>query len=156
MFIKLTQGKVAILDRRDYLRFRQYPWIAVNLHGHWYAALTTKSNRKLYMHRVIMGVMNPDIEIDHINGNTLDNRRSNLRIASKSQNQRNRYAVAGIIPYKGVRQKDKGRWYASIKVNGKSIWLGSFDHPVKAAHAYDRAARKYFGSFARLNFPRWK
>lgn len=155
-FILLTQEKIAIVDKQDYTRLNTYIWHAVCFQGRWYAALSIPGKqRKHYMHRVLVPTP-PGWDVDHINGNTLDNRRRNLRASTKSQNQRNRHAVSGSVKYKGVRRHQDGRFYSVIKVNGLEKWLGSFDHPVKAAHAYDRAARLHFGSFAHVNFPAWK
>ena len=101
--------------------------------------------------------MNPpkDKCIDHENQNGLDNRRTNLREASKAENNRNRRKIAGrgSSIYKGVMwYKDRRKWYASIEVNGQKIFLGYFDSEIEAAKAYDEAAKIYHGGFASLNF----
>jgi len=91
--------------------------------------------------------------VDHRNGNGLDNRRANLRPATKSQNGANRLiAASNKSGFKGVDLK-KGRWRAQIKVVGSKIHLGYFDLAEEAARAYDMAAIEAFGEFATLNFP---
>jgi len=104
------------------------------------------------MHRLIMG--NPQgMEVDHINGNGLDNRRCNLRVVTTSQNQANQHARRGRSSFKGVF-KQRSRWRARIHVQQKGINLGSFLTEEEAARAYDAAALHYFGEHACLNFPR--
>lgn len=94
--------------------------------------------------------------VDHINGNRLDNRRVNLRYATRQQNAWNARAKSEKASrFKGVRlSKSKLRWRACIGVDGKQVGLGSYQSEVDAARAYDAAARKYCGEFAALNFPR--
>jgi len=97
----------------------------------------------------------PGMMIDHINGNGLDDRRANMRTCTNQQNMRNlRKRRSGSSIYKGVYYDKRRRtWYARICHNGKNIHLGTFATEIEAARAYDRAARRLFGEFARLNFP---
>ncbi len=93
--------------------------------------------------------------VDHINNNGLDNRKENIRPATRAQNSYNRkkYANNSRSKYKGVSFKKKnGKWTAQIGLNNKMLFLGYFKNEVDAARAYDRAARKYYGRFANLNF----
>jgi hypothetical protein len=111
--------------------------------------------RKGRLHRVIMDC--PDgMTVDHINGDTMDNRRCNLRIATQSQNQMNRGSCRGSSSrYKGVsHHKLTGKFTAQIRVDGKKRHLGLFASEEDAAKAYDDAAIEAFGEFARPNLPR--
>ncbi len=106
------------------------------------------------MHKVVLN--NPDSEfIDHINHNGLDNRKENVRPATRAQNNYNRqkYANNSYSKYKGVSFKKKGqKWSAQIGLNNKMLFLGYFKNELDAAKAYDKAAKKYHGDFASLNF----
>lgn len=96
--------------------------------------------------------------VDHKNLNKLDNRRENLRLCTPSGNARNRGKIHksnNVSKYKGLRRR-KNRWRAFIMVDYKEIYLGSFVKETDAAAAYDRAALKYHGEFANLNFPNLK
>jgi len=96
-----------------------------------------------------------DMQVDHINGNPLDNRRENLRICTRAQNTCNRKAVVNSKSgYKGVTKKNSSRkWIPEIRKDGKKLYLGSYNTPEEAAKAYDKAAKEIFGEFAKLNFP---
>lgn len=105
-------------------------------------------------------IMNPPrgMVVDHINGNTLDNRRCNLRVCTHAENARNNTLIKTTTTgYKGVHcakaNGSKKPWRSRIKYNYKEIQLGTFDTKQEAAEAYDIAALKYFGEFAKLNFP---
>lgn len=104
------------------------------------------------MHRLIVDA--PEgVSVDHKNGNSLDNRRSNLRIAGQSNNMAAADFPPGRSGFRGVHWNSRaGRWHAQVKVNQKKIGLGLFDDPVKAARAYDAAAIEAFGEFANPNF----
>jgi len=94
--------------------------------------------------------------VDHINGDGLDNRRANLRLATPSQNNCNKPGFNKSSKYKGVSRTDlkKKQWRAVIHYNNEMIHLGRFCNEVAAAKAYDKAAKKYHGEFAYLNFPK--
>jgi hypothetical protein len=141
---------VCLIDSKDYDLARGYRWYA----SRGYAVTNIRENGRrtlLRMHRLFL----PDaIEIDHKFGNKLDNRRSEIRPATHSQNLANRPKWTGAFRFKGVfRHKDCRKFHAQIKVHGKAIHLGYFDSEIDAARAFDSASRKYRGEFARLNFP---
>ncbi len=104
------------------------------------------------MHREIMKAPK-DKFVDHINGNTLDNRKDNLRLVTHTENLRNsKLNKRNTTGYKGVRRTKSG-FYARINVSGREISLGGFPTLERAARAYDTAAIIHFGKYARLNFP---
>lgn len=155
--IPLTQDQVAFVDDEDYETLTRHRWRAQynSGAGSFYAGRnTSKDKKKLYMHRVIMNAP-LGVQVDHINGNTLDNRRANLRFASKSENGRNRGKQANNKSgYKGVSWgRRESKWYAYIQLNSKTKCLGYFDSILDAARAYDAAAIELHGAFAKLNFP---
>jgi len=145
----LSNGMRAIVDRQDLDLVRDYTWTAHSVGNAYYAVGGYKPQRS--MHRIIL----PDApEVDHINHNGLDNRRINLRSASRAENARNRAKQktnSGKSPLKGVTL-DNGRWRAVIYVNNKKISLGSFNSDIEAAKAYDTAARQHYGEYAKTNF----
>lgn len=144
------------VDSADWPRVSDYHWTIDKPRGAATYARTQSNgntNRRMYLHRFIL--LPPDgLKIDHINNDGLDCRRMNLRYASTAQNQMNQTAQVGAdVPYKGVSRTKFGRFVASIKVNGKRKYLGSFRTAEQAARAYDKAARRYFRNFACPNFP---
>lgn len=99
------------------------------------------------MHNLIMG----QLGVDHRDHNGLNNKRSNLRVATNGQNQANRRTSA---QYRGIFKDRSGKWVARIRQPvGKREYLGYFSDPEEAARAYDRAAVRIHGEFALLNFP---
>lgn len=154
--IPLTQGKVAIIDDEDYERVNRLKWWAHLEKGRnrevFYA--WSKINRKtVKMHRFLTNA--PDeMEVDHWNGDGLDNRRVNLRVCTKTQNQHNRgRTVRNKSGYKGVHwHKPTKKWMAQIQVSGKKMNLGYFHDIIEAALAYDAAAREFHGEFSVTNF----
>lgn len=120
--------------------------------GYWQVKINSEQCRA---HRVIWklayGSIPADKHIDHINGNGLDNRLENLRLATNSENQLNRLADKGR-KYKGVYRKGRN-FKAEITVNGERIYVGIFKNAEHAAMAYDKAARELHGEYAKLNFP---
>lgn len=146
-YVPLDLG-FALVDVIDAPRVRQHIWHVALRGGRPYA----RSSEGIYLHRFVRPNF---IEVDHVNGDGLDNRRSNLREGKASLNRRNRIKYAGKSQFKGVcPYRDGRRWRANIKVCGQQIHLGLFATETSAALAYDTAARKHFGAYARLNFPR--
>lgn len=149
--INLTKGKAALVDDDDFERLLKLKWRAKKDWNTYYAY---RSHRKTFsMHSFILGT-SKGFEVDHINGNGLDNRRSNLRIVTHSQNMANRRPQRnGTSCYKGVSwNKQWQRWVSKIYPNGKNIFLGYYASEIEAAKIYDVAAIKFFGEYAFLNF----
>lgn len=158
--IPLTQGKFAKVDDADFDWLNKWKWCAIkNACGNWYAARSTPRDPVTYkqkfitMHRQIMGF--PVGQVDHWDCDGLNNQRDNLRRANQTQQNHNRRKYHGkTSQYKGVTwRKNRGFWIASIRVDGVFVYLGSSHIEIEAARMYDAAAKKYFGEFARLNFP---
>lgn len=155
--IPLTQGQVAIVDATDYEWLMRWKWTAhcdrTKNKSRFYAIRLTRIGGKQFrvgMHREILGLGHGDKrQSDHINLNTLDNRRANLRIATSSENGCNRTRRSdNTSGFKGV-YPCKNRWYAQISIRGHQIYLGSFKSPEDAYVAYCDAAARVHGEFAR-------
>lgn len=152
--IPLSQDKFAsVSDHRfDYLN--QFEWFA-SFDGHnWYAERMDRE-KKIKMHREIMGVTDPKILVDHRDNDGLNNQDHNLRVCTNTQNQWNRgKAWNNKSGFKGVSfDKKRYRYRAQIRAGGDPIFLGHFEDPKDAALAYDEAAIELHGEFAYLNFP---
>ena len=162
--IPLRHGLVAIVDDADSI-FANEHWAPTKkkTDNTWYAARSKRRAplrpMRILLHRAILGITDPKIEVDHINGNGLDCRRENMRQATRSQNSYNcRKHAGGTSRYKGVSwNKTNKKWFVqiAISVGGQRSfrYLGRFEDEVEGALAYDRAAQEMFGEFARLNFP---
>lgn len=161
--ISLTRGLHSIVDQDKFEYLSQWKWIANDCgRGLPYAGRRIRvaedrdnAGKFVRMHRMLMGAISPDQIVDHINGNTLDNRICNLRVVTKYQNSLNSRSHGGSSIFKGVSYvSDKKLWVANINVNGKRIYVKKGKDEIDVAKAYDEAAIKYHGEFARLNFPR--
>lgn len=109
-------------------------------------------SRHLYLHRLILGITDPKIQVDHIDHNPFNNQRSNLRLCSHSENQRNRIKRNGSSVFKGVTRR-RGRFAASITYENRKYYLGLFRSEITAAKVYDNASTKLHGEFGLTNFP---
>lgn len=146
--IKLTQGKNSMVDDEDFEILSAFKWHAHRAGELWYA-----DNRHvgMTMHRYLMGP-SKGIFVDHIDGNGLNNQKSNLRLASHAENMRNRkMAKNNTSGFKGVSWDNKMRkWKAQIRINSVRIYLGIFISRKEADVVYKQAALKYHGEFTRL------
>jgi len=175
--IKLTQGKFALVDDEDFEELNQYKWCAyIDKKNGMYRAMRSvviqynpkMKTKGIIMHRAILGIVDPKIHVDHIDGNSLNNTRANLRKATPTQNGANRRtSKANTSGYRGVcfRKKSgtdrygnklpfpKKEWVAQININGKRVGLGYFTTAEEAARAFDKAAKMIYGDFCgKLNF----
>ena len=155
----ISNGKPIIIDFDDYKRIKNHKWY-IDTNGYARRKSPDKSN-SVYMHRFILGLNDPKILCDHINGIRFDNRKINLRQATYSGNARNRRPKSkylGVtyqnIKYKSIKDGSMLTYCylkAKIRVDNKLMHLGTFTDEVDAAKAYNEAAKKYFGEFANLN-----
>jgi len=154
-FVPLTQGFTAIIDIDDYAEISKFNWHFQESGGVGYAARQatvderpTKQRQFIWMHHVIIG-KHETMVVDHINGNGVDNRKSNLRHATCSQNQLNRKITSvGKSGFRGVYPHD-GKWQSRLKINGKSHHLGTFETVELAAKAYISASIEMAGEYSR-------
>ena len=160
--IPLSRGFSCVIDAAEFPLVGQLKWY-VTFGGGYIPYATRKirldNGRRMttMMHRIIMAAPG-NLQVDHINGDSLDNRRANLRLCTASQNQANRRPdIDGRSRFKGVRfagpNEPSRPWRAAIVVHGEEKYLGRFTSEEEAARAYDTAAKQFFGPFARLNFP---
>lgn len=150
-------GEEILFDLEDYDLIKDYCWHVVNSgkikkNGEYYRRVSARNNdgKPIRLHRLIMNVHDKNLCVDHINRNTLDNRKENLRICTHKEN------VCNVAPYnklnvKGVYETDNHRYSASININGQVIYLGTYDTIKEAADVYDAKAKETFGEFAYLN-----
>jgi hypothetical protein len=157
--IKLTRGKYAIVDVEDFERLNKYKW---HCSPYGYAKRSVyrsddrgKSQVDIYMHSVVCPAPTGMVT-DHVNRNKLDNRKANLRPATRTQNNWNRNLKTenGKTRYHGISwKKDVKKWRVRLTINGRRQTFGYYADEVEAAKAYDRVAKKHRGQFAALNFP---
>ena len=146
-FVKGYPECPVLIDDEDEERVSKYDWYCTN-NGYIY-----NSKFRLLLARFIMNLNNPKVQTDHINRNTFDNRKENLRVANQTTNKMNKGPLKKD-KYKGVYfHKENCIWRARITVYSKDINLGCFKTPEEAARVYDKAAKLHFGEFAYFNFP---
>lgn len=146
-YIPLTKGRVTIIDSEDYGVLSRYQWMC-----HCGYVRRVEKGKTIHMHRLLMNC--PDnFEVDHINRNKLDNRKSNLRIVTRQQNMCNKTRYAGSSSkYKGVSWHSKDKiWNAQIRLDRKIYYLGAYESEEVAAAAYNHHAILLFGQYAVLN-----
>jgi hypothetical protein len=146
--IVLKNGGITLVDDEDFEALSQFAWLRTN---HGYVIRYVGKTTIVRMHRAVMDLALDDRRcVDHINGNKLDNRKCNLRICTRAENNRNRGLNRNNTSgFRGViwLKTDK-RWEARIKSNGKTLYLGRFDTAEFAAEAYKIAAKELYGEFA--------
>lgn len=141
--VPLTKGKFAIVDDEDFVNISQYRW---HLHGRYANNVAAGA-----MHRYLLGAPEGRY-VDHINGDSLDNRRENLRFATHGENMMNKHVHWGKSKYKGVIwNKSKSVWFVRVQGDKTRIFVGSFRDEIAAAEAYNVAAKQMHGEFASLN-----
>jgi len=151
--IPVGKHRVALVDDEDFERLSIFNW-CLDVKGYAYRNLPRvgkASQKRVKMHREVMRVTDPVVEVDHEKGNRLDNRKSELRICTRSQNCANRKKLqaTNTSGFKGVCfSKASQKWQAGIKVHGKSIYLGQYLTPEEAHAAYCAAAKALFKEFA--------
>ena len=153
--IELTQGFNALVDREDYIKLSQYKWRLLRAASDRKYAIASINGKQILMHRFILDSKKGEM-IDHINGSGIDNRKDNLRMCTHSQNMSNRKlhknnttGYKGIHCIKSIRRTKP--WRAEIYSCGKKYFIGCFATAVEAAQAYNEAAIKHHGEFAKLN-----
>jgi hypothetical protein len=149
--IPLGHGLFATVDAADFKWLNKHKWCVCRRHGSAYAVRRTKDGRTVYMHRAIMRAPKGSV-VDHIDHNTLNNRRCNLRVCTQAQNCANSGPRGALSGFVGVWHKTD-RWVAGITCRGHYYYLGTYDDPVEAAKARDRKAYELLGPYAYLNFP---
>jgi hypothetical protein len=160
--IELTKGYKALVDDNDYDWLSQWKWHCCDKSetSPRYAARCEylgmvdgkPKNKHVSMHRVITGAKR-GLEVDHINGNGIDNRRDNLRVCTRKQNSRNVSGRSHSSKYKGVSWDKRRQWWrANIRANHKFFYIGVYQTEEDAAKAYDQKAKEFFGEYARPNF----
>lgn len=153
-------GGTIFYDVEDSADIEQHHWYVVQDGNKKYAYANVRVGSRattMKMHRLVLGAAVGE-RVDHVNGDGLDNRRANLRLATAAQNQRNSGSRAGSSRFKGVYWHvgpggRTPRWRAMIRIDGRRKSLGYFAFEEDAAHAYDEAALEHHGEFAQLNFP---
>ncbi len=154
--IPLTRGLVALVGDEDFGVLNQFNWHANPGEKTFYAKRKTSSQpyTNVHMHHQVLGVSAIQ-RVDHIDGNGLNNVRSNLRVATHGENARNvKIQKRNRSGFKGVSWETRSnRWKAAIQADKRCIFIGLFRCPEQAAHAYDAKAREVHGAFACLNFP---
>ena len=152
--IPLTSGLFAKVDDEDFIELSKLKWFAH--HGYAERNSILESGRKttISMHRVILNTP-VGMQTDHINHDTLDNRRKNLRVVTRTQNQMNSKMRNGnVAGFKGVsfgKERRGKKFRALITIGSKQTSIGYFHTAIEAARAYNEAAKKYYGEFALLN-----
>lgn len=148
----MTNGRTAVIDAEDVCLVSKYKWSAAAVKKGFVYATAHVNKKTLYLHRLLVGAA-PRQAVDHINHNTLDCRRTNLRLCGYAGNAKNRRANKSSRGIKGVTLQ-RGRWVAQIRFDGHYVRVGPFANQELAARGYDALAREFHGEFACTNFPK--
>lgn len=153
--IALTKGHFTLVDEQDFSELSKYNWFArVYKNGKVYACrkIQVPKETTINIHRQILNAPY-DREVDHINGNALDNRRCNIRLVTRSQNNMNKELQSNNTSgYRGVYWNTRRRrWVAAIQVNGKSKYLGAYSNPYTAHQAYLEGSKLYHGDYGQAS-----
>lgn len=151
MLVPLGYGIRAIIDEADAPAVGEYMWCLKKGSRTNYATTRMSEGKNVMLHRFLLGLTGElPQQLDHINGNGLDNRRANLRAATHEQNTHNsRMPSTNTSGYKGV-SKCAGGWRAMIRINKRNVWLGVFETPEAAHACYCAKAKETRGAFARV------
>lgn len=148
--------KEILVDDEYYVDASKYKWYLKKGRHTFYVRREVVLNGKkhtIWMHRHVMGIANHDIQVDHKDGNGLNNQRSNLRPCTQEQNRYNREVNKNTkSTYKGLSLIRGKYWIAKVSYKGNRTYLGCYLTPEDAAMAYDKAAKELHGEFAKLNF----
>jgi hypothetical protein len=150
--LPLTRGYSAVIGIEDFERVSALRW-CTNLCGSRPYAFRVDGTRPVYLHRWLLGVTDPKVHVDHVNRDTLDYRRSNLRAATASQNNVNRIAKGNRLGFLGVHARRDGLYHGRVKAETREHYTRSYATPLLAAIARDSLAKRLQGEFAVLNFP---
>ena len=155
--VKLTQGYMALVDDEDFEKVMQHKWHVAKGRDTMYAVHSVPGGKWL-LHRWLKGITDTNTKVDHEDHCGLNNQKSNLRIATESQNQANSMlpstnssGIKGVYKYKSHNWKSCKKWKAQIRFQGKNKALGYFDTKEEAQTVYDKVARELFGEFALTN-----
>ena len=150
--IKLTQNKYALVDNKDFKYLNQFRWHAHKDRTNYYAIRYISKNKRSRMHREIVGSIEKGKEVDHADGNGLNNQRKNLRVCSHLENMRNtKLSSRNTSGIKGVSwYQANNKWRADASMDGKLIYLGSFKNIKDANNAYKKFTKKNYKQFVRM------
>jgi hypothetical protein len=147
--IPLKSGDIALIDKEDYILVKMFSWHIKNKNGYVQSARNKINKKRILLHRLILNPQD-NKDIDHINGNILDNRKSNLRVCTNKENHWNTdLKKSNKSGYKGVSwDKEKEKWYTSIRLNEKTISLGRYNTAEEASEAYKKASLEHHKEFS--------
>jgi len=150
---KHGKGKFTLVDDEDYEELMKYKWYLSTLGYPVKHKMESGVYKITLLHRLIMNAKK-GLVIDHINHNTLDNQKINLRECTHAQNMQNKISITGVSKFKGAyfnKDRKSKKWWSYIRYNNKKIFLGTFKTELEAAKAYNAKALELFGQFAHLN-----